>query len=536
VSPATPKILRAAIRIEPSAFIGSMVAVTTSTGGVLQVTEIAHNWLTVTDTASLPQPSLGVDLPSIDQGTWKVNPDGTMETTWKLQPNAFWHDGAPFTSEDLAFGWEAMNDPAVSARSVASRLITAVETPDPKTVVFHWGQVWADADGMGYGTIEPLPRQLLRPTFVRDKDAFVNNAYWTTGFVGLGPFKLTQWVAGSHMELSRFDQYYRGPARLDGIVVRFITDPNTQIANMLSDEIDVLIPGSHDVEAANNVKQRWIGTGNQVLVAQNGRMRLVSPQYRAELQQQPALFDPRVRRALYMAIDRPTIVEVITGGDGASADSFIPPNAFDRREVEPAIPQYPYDLAAAARAFADAGWTRGVDGVLRSGGAALTFNMQVTPSVNSERELETTAAGWKEIGVQPDLRVLPPAIIRDPEAWHSYPGVEIMGQTAPNFLRERLDSRATAGPANRWNGANFGGYHNPAVDELIDRLALTIPRAERSAVTRDLVRTVMGEVGIMPLYWTPDIIFALAKVKNIPLPSPNTQIYTWNIYDWDIAS
>jgi peptide/nickel transport system substrate-binding protein len=487
------------------------------------------------DTRSLAQPSLGVELPSTEKGTWKVNPDGTMETTWRLQPNAFWHDGAPFVADDLLFGWEAMNDPAVSARSAAARLITGIDTPDPKTIVFRWSQIWAEADDMGYGTIEPLPRHLLGETFVRDKDAFVNNAYWTTAFVGLGPFKLKEWAVGSHMELARFEQYYRGPARLDGMVVRFITDPNTQIANILAEEIDVLMPGSHDVEAANNVKQRWAGTGNQVLVAQNGRMRLVSPQYRPSLQQQPALFDPRVRRGLYQAIDRPTIVEVITGGDGALADSFIPPNAFDRREIESAIPQYPYDLAAATRTLAEAGWNRGADGVLRSAaGAPLGFDMQVTPSVNSERELETTAAGWKEIGVLPELRILPPAIIRDPEAWHSYPGVEIMGQTAPNFLKERIHSAATAGPANRWNGANFGGYNNPQVDELLDRLALTVSRPERANVKRDLVRTAMLDVGILPLYWTPDIIFALGKVKNIPLPSPNTQIYTWSSYEWDM--
>ena len=265
-------------------------------------------------------------------------------------------------------------------------------------------------------------------------------------------------------------------------------------------------------------------------------MRLVSPQYRPELQHQPALFDPRVRRALYRAIDRPSIVEVITGGDGALADSFIPPNAHDRREIESAIPPYPYDLGTATRALAEAGWVRGPDGGLRNlAGAPLSFGMQVTPSVNSERELETTAAGWKEIGVQVEVRILPPAIIRDPEAWHSYPGLEIMGQTAPNFLRERLRSSATSGPANRWNGANFGGYSNPIVDDLLDRLAVTVPRADRAVVKRDLVRTVMDEVGVMPLYWTPDIIFALGRVKNIPLPSPNTQIYTWNAYEWDMA-
>lgn len=532
-----PKVLRVAIRIEPSAFIGSMVAVSTSTGGVLQITELGHNWLSLTDASTLPQPALGIELPSIEKGTWKVNPDGTMETTWRLQPNAVWHDGAPFTSDDIAFGWEAMNDPAVAARSVEARLISAVETPDAKTVVFRWSQIWADADGMGHGTVEPLPRHLLGATFIRDKEAFINNAYWSTAFVGLGPFKVEQWVAGSHLELTRFDQYSRGRPRLDGIVVRFITDPNTQIANILSEEIDVLMPGSHDVEAASNVKQRWSGTTHQVLVAQNGRMRLVSPQYRPELQHQPALFDPRVRRALYRAIDRPSIVEVITGGDGALADSFVPPNAHDRREIESAIPQYPYDLGAAARALAEAGWTRSPDGGLRnSAGVPLSFGMQVTPSVNSERELETTAAGWKEIGVQAEVRILPPAIIRDPEAWHSYPGLEIMGQTAPNFLRERLRSSATAGPANRWNGANFGGYANPMVDDLLDRLAVTIPRAERAAVKRDLARTVMDEVGVMPLYWTPDIIFALGRVKNIPLPSPNTQIYTWNAYEWDMGS
>src|SRR5437763_8741045 len=84
-------------------------------------------------------PQLATELPSLDKGTWVLNPDGTMETTYHLRPNILWHDGQPMTSRDVVFGWTVARDPElpVATRDVAS-LVSTIDTPDDTTVVMHW--------------------------------------------------------------------------------------------------------------------------------------------------------------------------------------------------------------------------------------------------------------------------------------------------------------------------------------------------------------------------------------------------------------
>ena len=72
------------------------------------------------------------------------------------------------------------------------------------------------------------------------KSSFVYSPRFTTEFVGLGPYQLTRWDAGVLMEFRRFDAYYRGRPTLDGIAVRFLADPNTLVANLLSGAVDAL--------------------------------------------------------------------------------------------------------------------------------------------------------------------------------------------------------------------------------------------------------------------------------------------------------
>jgi len=531
-----PRILRVAVLAEPSAFIGSIIGVTTTTGGAQQPTEIAHNWLVLTDANSEPQPALGVELPSVEKGTWRVLPDGTMETTWKLHPNVQWHDGTRFTADDVVFGWEVVRDPAMpSIRSPEARFISAIDTPDPLTLVMKWNQIWVDAHDMRRGTIDPLPRHLIGDLFARDKDGFVNSAYWSTEFVGLGPFKVASWSPGSEIEFARFEPYYRGPARLDRIILKFIPDANTQLSSIFAEEIDMTLPIGVDMEGVRLASERWAGTKNQVLVGNPQRLRFVSHQGRAEDQRQPALLDARVRRALYQAMDRRELATALNHGFGDPADSFMPPNHGYRRDVEASIPQFRFDPAAASRALADLGWTRGGDGTLRnSAGTPFALQIQATRNPRSEKEVAIIADVWRQLGIEVDERLVPSTIIRDPETWHRFGGVEMIAQLSTSFWKDRIHSKSVVGPENRWNAANFGSYVNPAVDDIVDRLAATIQRPERITLMRELLREATTDLAVMPVYWDPDPILALAKVRNLPVPSAITQVHTWNVYEWDV--
>jgi peptide/nickel transport system substrate-binding protein len=513
-----------------------MIGNVTGQGAAQQITEIAHNWLTTTNERSELEPVLATELPTLEKGTWRVHPDGTMEATWKLHPNVKWHDGTPFTAADVIFGWEVARDPGYQGRrSTEVRLISAMEAPDPYTLLMRWDQPWPEADRMSREVVEPIPRHLLADLWARDKDAFTNHTYWSTGFVGLGPFKVGRWERGEFIEFLRYDDYHRGRPRLDSIVVRFYPDPNVLTAAVLAEEVDVMIPGGLDIETGRTLTQRWEGTGHRVVTGDVQRPRLMFPQLRPDLARLPALLDARVRRALYQGIDREAAVEVNLLHPDRPADSFVPFSHPYRREVESAIPQYPYDLAAVARAFEELGWTRGGDGVLRDrNGTAFAVQVQTSEGGHAERELESFVAGWRQLGIQVEPRILSAAALRDLQARFSYPSLEISAGRAEDYWKDRLHSRAMAGPSNRWTGANSSGYSSTQVDGLLDRLAVTIPRSERIALTRELVREVMTEMSVMPIYWVPDGMYVLARVRHVPPPSSPAQVHTFNAHLWDL--
>src|SRR6266540_2539652 len=178
-------------------------------------------------------PQLAIELASIDRGTWQISPDGTMEMTWNFHPNIRWHDGTPFSTEDIVFATTVRRDPEMAARDQGRLdLVTSVTAPDPVTLVIRWSAPYVDADRGK--SLDPMPRHILQDLYQRDKKNFENNAYWNREFVGVGPYRVVNWEPGSHIELARFDDYYLGRPPLDSITVRFIPDENTLVASFLA--------------------------------------------------------------------------------------------------------------------------------------------------------------------------------------------------------------------------------------------------------------------------------------------------------------
>src|SRR5262249_3795610 len=94
-------------------------------------------------------PELVAALPQLNTDTWKVFPDGRMETTYKLRPNLTWHDNTPLTADDFVFGFEVYGGPEMGqARLDPQRRIEEVVAVDPQTVLFRWKEPYADADAL----------------------------------------------------------------------------------------------------------------------------------------------------------------------------------------------------------------------------------------------------------------------------------------------------------------------------------------------------------------------------------------------------
>jgi len=516
---ARPKVLTIAARDEPSD-MGSFTA-TSGIRGSTNATMISHNALTATDEREAIRAQAAVDLPSVDKGTWRLNPDGTMDVTWTIRPNVKWQDGTPLTTADLLFSYEVYRDTDIpNKRGVGVPLTQSAAAIDSHTLVVRWSTTYVNAnDG---DELHPMPRHILDSVYRSDKDAFSNSRYFTTEFIGLGPYRLSRWESGSLMEFERFDDYYLGRPPLDRVVLKFVPDSNTMLANILAGAVDIVMPPNVEIDTMFEIKARWEGTGNVARADPTGRFRLMDPQHRPEYARpQSAITNTLVRQGLYQAIDRTTMAEVLTQGLAPIADSWIPPDHELRPGVESAIPPFRYDPARAQQLLTQAGWLRGSDGVLVSNqtGESMDIVLRLTQaqgaSAGKEKEASIIRDNWQSVGARVQIDVVPPARVGDRQYEATVPGFSLTGNLTPErWYTTRTHSKLIASDENRWGGGNKGGYANPRVDVILDRLQTTIDARQRVDLHRQLLQEQMGDVALMPLYWESAPIFMVKGVKD----------------------
>src|SRR5436309_3504480 len=122
---------------------------TGSVPGLAEVQDLMHAGAAYLDDVDVLQPRLVEALPSIQNGLWTVLPDGRMETTWKLRPNILWHDGTPFSAEDLVFAARVNADKEIGiVNPPPLSSVESIEAPDPRTVVVRWKEPFIEADSM----------------------------------------------------------------------------------------------------------------------------------------------------------------------------------------------------------------------------------------------------------------------------------------------------------------------------------------------------------------------------------------------------
>lgn len=304
------------------------------------------------------------------------------------------------------------------------------------------------------------------------------------------------------------------------------------VANILSGAVDVVTPPGVDVDGAIALRDRWVGTNNQVMMqltsAVNGAYSIqMRPDY---VRPRAGLLNRDVREALYRGIDRGAMAEALTHGLAPLADSWVAPAHAMRKDVEAAIPAYSYDLSRAAQLLAGAGWTRGADGILVHQPSGERFTIEVSGQQRAiiQKQQAIIAEAWKAIGADVELHVTPPALDSDRKYESTRPGV-LLGSIADRrfFFDKALHSRETTSDENRWGSRNKGGYSEPQSDRLFDELGRTIDGRQRTGLVRDLVRSHMQDVALMPFFWEVEPVLALGSVT---IPADKT--FAEYIYEW----
>jgi peptide/nickel transport system substrate-binding protein len=530
----TPKRLVTAIMAEPPALHRSLIppGYIIQTGDVVDT--ILNMGLTTVDHQGGRRPVLAETVPTVENGLWKVLPDGTMEITWKIQPNAVWHDGTPFTADDLAFTATIFQDrdlPEFRASSVFD-VIERVEAVDAKTLRTVWKRPFIRADNLfatGADTVAaPLPKHMLERTYLENKDAFRQASYWTTDYVGAGPFKLREWVQGSHLLLDANDHYVLGRPKIDELEIRFILDANAVIANVLSGTVQATIGTGLNLEQSVEIRDQW----------RDGRLDVsfdswifAAPQF---INPTPAIVtDVRFRRALLHAIDRQAMADTIQAGLVPIAHNYVRPDEPEYAPTEPYVVKYEYDPRRAMQGLEELGYIRGSDGMLvDQSGQRLSMEVRATasPAIHA-KSLFPVVDYWQRAGVTIEPVVIPVQRLTDVEYRTTHPSFEVVRYRSGAGRVEQLHGSAAPLPTNRFTGTNRSRYINPEFDGLIDTYLATIPWEPRMQALGQVVRHISERLNVLGLFYDVRPTLVGNRLQNAYVQNP-----TWNLHEWDLAS
>lgn len=534
-APATPKNLVMAINEDPRNFWDGVNGGGGS--GSREIGHIVNQYLANLLPDGQAVPRLLAELPSVDKGTWQVTPDGKMQVTYKVRPGVTWHDGKPFTADDIAFSAEVGKDPLVpNGNASALRLVENVVATDPLTAVATYRETYAFADRLEHREFFPLPKHALESAYRESKETLISQPYFTDEYVGVGPFKLVSWDHGSHMDVVANDSYFLGRPKIDRIRILFISDTNTGVANLQAGAIQSFLPpGGPDWDQVQPLRSEWQANGKGEIILERVRWQFTEPQ-KGPLAQPADLRDVRVRQALILAMDREELTRNLQGEFGGVAHSWVYTGFSYYPQVKDVITEYPFDPRRATALLADVGWTPGPDGILQKGGQK--FAITLRPQESQEKQATIIQQDWKAIGIDAQLEVLSNVLLRDAEARANFSGAAINGNPmggASAVRRFASDQVPTA--ANRFAGTNRGQFSNQAWDAAGAGLRTALDDDRRLQLERDMLRVFTTELPALPFQY---------ELQGIPVTGfkgfvgvtgtahTGNIMHTTNVHEWEV--
>ncbi len=501
--------------------------------------------LALIDGQGSARPYLAAALPQLNTDSWKVLPDGRMETTYKLRPGLTWHDGQPLTAEDFVFSQRVYSNRSFTIFTDEPQdRMESVSAPDPETLVIQWSRIYPGAGALIFSEFDPLPRHVLERSVaaVEDgslsTDAFINLPFFTNDYVGPGPYRLERWTPGSQIEATAFAGHATGKPKIERVIVRIINDENTVLGTVMAGQADFTADFTLRFEHGMVLKREWESQGKGTVVLKPSSSVIQMLQMRPDYVMHPGQLDVRVRKALAQTIDRQGLNDGLFEGQGFSSDNFVPSTVPYFQEVDRTIAKYPFDARRAEQYMAEAGFAKDGEGFYTSPTTGrFRTDIRVTAGPEFERGQAIVVDAWRRAGFDVSGSVLPAAQARDREARQTFPGMASRG----GGLEERSFTSAEIGsPANRWTGDNRGGWSNAEYDRIYNAFTTTIDQAERTRHTVQMLKLLSEELPAYPMYLAIQVNTQIAGLRG-PEPgtagfgtmTPGTLPY-WNIQDWEL--
>lgn len=501
-------------------------------GALATMERVFNAFLDYVDEREHPHPYLAEAIPQLNTDTWKVFPDGRMETTYRLKPGLTWQDGQAFSAEDFVFAWRVYANPELGGTTTPPvGAMEELSAPDNRTLVIRWKQPYQEADLLG-ANFQALPRHILdAPYRTMDPDAFSAHAFWTTEYLGLGPYRLTRWEPGAFIEADAFDGHVLGRPRIDRVRILFMADGNTAMANLLSGEAHFVAEFVLTATDGNTLEQQWAANREGVVLYSAVNARLVLIQMRPDHADPSALGDVRVRRALAHAIDTPSAANVLNYGKAVLTSTLTSPLVPYYQEIDRVISKYPYDPRRAAQLLQEAGFAKSADGLYARDGRTLNPGIWSSSGAKNEEEAAVFVDSLKRAGVDARQQIFSVAELGNPEARALIPGLSIRGGAAAYSW---MTTAQIGNPQNRWRGNNRNGFSSAEYDRLFDSFNATLERPERQRLIAQMERVFTEQLPAIPTYFQPNATAHVAALKGpTAAATPDAGGGRLNIHLWE---
>jgi peptide/nickel transport system substrate-binding protein len=478
-TPVAAQELKIGLAAEPSAMDPHFHNLTPNNGVLSHIFER----LVETDPANKLVPGLAESWKVLDGNVWE----------FKLRAGVKWHDGSPFTADDVIFTFERApnvpNSPSSFASSTKGKTLKKIDdltlqiaTPGPYPLMPN-----------DLSNILIISKKLGEGAKTEDYNA-------GRAAIGTGPFKFGAFVPGDKIEMVKNADYWGAKAAYEKVTFKPIKAGPARVAALLAGDVDIIedVPTA-DIERLKKEPKISLsqGVSRRVIYFHLDQFRDETPFIKAKdgTAIKNPLRDKRVRQALSKAINRDAIVSRVMEGVALPASQFLADQFFG---VSPNLKPVAFDLEGAKKLLAEAGFPNGFKMTLHGPNGRYTNDVKIA---------EAVAQMFTRAGIETAIETLPPAVFfsrasagaaGQPEfsfilvGWSADTG-ETSGSLKP--LVGTFDKDKGTGTANR------GRYSNAGLDALIAEAQATVDDTKRAAILARAVEMAVEDVSIIPSHY-----------------------------------
>ena len=484
------------------------------------------------------RPKLAASIPNREDGTLAA--DG-KSVIWKVKQGVTWHDGKPFSADDVLVTWEYSSNPATATVSSGSYKDVIVEKIDQYTVVVKFKQptpFWADTFVGWAGGI--IPRHLFGDYVgAKSRDAPTNLKP-----VGTGPYKFKDFKPGD-LVTGEINMDYHEPNRphFDAIEMKGGGDA-VSAARAVLQTGEYHFAWNLQVEDEILVRMEKGGKGRVAITPSGGieHMQLNNTDPWTEVDgersslktKHPTLSDPAVRQALSLLIDKNSIQDHIYGRTGIATANYINnPERFRSKTTK-----FEFNIDKANALLDKAGWVRGADGIRAKDGKKLKFVFQTSINQPRQKTQAIIKQAAQKAGIDMELKSVTAAVffssdVANPDTYTKfYADLQEYsnGMNAPDpevFLRQFCSWEA-ATKENKWQGRNVTRWQNQEYDDTHKAAQVELDPVKRAAMLIKCNELVVNNQVTIPLVARPS---AVAGINALV-----AEISGWDNNTWDLAN